>query len=1384
MRLCARLFLPACLSLWPLLSLAGETTRVVREDVPARFLFTFGLSGQGGVDIIVGEAIASLRTTNGPASSSHTPAGMLECNVPADGATVEMYGFGANKTDASVHLGHVFINGELVGSLSVPEGRQNLSLRAEGEVKVSRLRFTSLPDVYFRDDFMRSPAHQGDWRVVTSGLQMETAIRPELSASPFRMVSSRLERAELRTGNSFWWDYLAACTTRLPKSDGAKVLLGTHLRDADGLWATLERSESALLFRVEQIAGKSRRALLSREIHEHEPSWHEIAFSCREASLDGETWPFKQEVLSTGGEAAIATVGQDVALDDVRFESGHADLRRFLDGFWKAPGAVQPVFKGKDDMAEWAKGRFLWKVEDQRNAAEFRYPLYGEREVVLGNLSTDKGPLMKVTAAENAFFTLSNADDGNLVVQAEAGGGSEARMLPRASHLSLAVERNGLYVDGKRLLEANLSPSGTIRLERLGKSWPSELQVCSPSLRDYTFSRTPAHFEPVSGKWDETSRWRCFPAYNWFGGLGDPAHAVYRYRLEGRGCSVAVAFAPGMSARNGPFYNYPMGLVVALSPDARDPYAGAAVVWEVLTAPTRLILAGQPQGEYKEYATNPHAPAHFQHGFSNTHRRWDIIRLSRDDNTLTVTVNDKQAFSIQNKLLGKCRFLHLLAPSKCIAMISRVCVSAESLVPAASEVRPSQAPPPTDKLPTLSLEGTELRITTPPNDRLWGMFLGAAGLPDEIQAINGGFKVVLKRPALRWALGVQLPQPVQAAAISFRCSTVDLPKGTLYLDSDFGPIAVPLAGSIPPGPYHILQPVTENGIHGVNLVEFAKRSAAYPLIHGIYWGELERDERGCFGLDSHKPGRSLTITELNIRPAFAEGASHDETLSHPIHMPPLSFAPVKITPADGSGQITLPAPELIRALNGDALALRKVLGERLSLGYSDGAGLFLHQGGDGMTAVNPRMGGPAGIWLHTPPFHKSLFPLLYLEYEHIDVLPTLPWNLVAATSTGKVSWTLEDNQLHVPVVGSALKVRGPGKCLYDLDRIHGSTIHDLALADIPWYSSVEWAGIRITRLELGPAIVPGDIIAFEGIQDLEYAFLDTIGPGDRQFQGVAKDGRVKVPALTPGRKYLMEVKHSGTVRLIPLKVIQKREEHIASQNNDKAPSAEPVITVVPREGFLRTDFTQASPVSTLPTNRRGTLPVVNPTPYWFERANRDIAARLGGGLFAEVLDKGTEGYHILRQDSGLPEGMVLRLMYAVPEGSAPTIMLFGKHYSTIRQTGLSASGKWQWLELPLPSETDAIAIAGKNLFALRAVSIAPPAERRFSAAFHNTGDGDALILKLQAKGGEAMPDIELEAGATRVDFELPGPGTYIASGCRRTQDGAVQTMNSLTLTVK
>jgi len=1335
--LLAGVFLPAIEA-----SCGEVAATAITASAPERFHLAFRVSGEGQALLRAGGGSVAF-------SSRKAPGASLSLVVPGSGAAVDCYS-GAGRLD-------VFLDNRYAGGVALSaHGGFPVEIEAAGDVRVEALRFASLHHVYFRDDFMRVGSEGGVWKYSGARLKVVSELRPDKSASPFRLECPGPE-GSIRAGNVLWRDYCAAAAFAFG-AEGGSVMLGTHLRGDYGLWAELSSDGRFVVRQGEPGTG---RLLAALQMPALPSQWHEIALGSGSAAVNGVEIPLKDLAPLPGGKTAITLSGSGTSVDDVRIESSRAPLGAFLRAFWMEPGAVADFFQREDKMAEWSRGRFLWELHGNASAS-LKPPVFGDRGVVFGSWK-ERSTRLRVNLAEGASATIALSDD-KVVIDASIGGRSAQKVLSRRDDAAVWARGNAVCVGAEAVVasEDASEPSGPLQVELLEGKWPDVIRPVGANMRDITFSRAPAGFVPVSGEWKVSSRWRCSPELTWYAGAGDPAHAVYRHTLEGDG-AVALSFAHGMTARNAPFYNWPMGMVIALSPDPIDPFAGVAFVAQGLTGPSALYVAGEKAAEDASLFTQSSDAARMQETFSRIHHRWEVVRMERRGSRIAVTQDGGKPVAAENAVVRSGVFLHVLCPAKSLAVLSRLHVSFEKTGDAPAGAWDSLVAG--QAAASVSVNGNPAVLVPPPSDGRWAFAFSPVGGPDAVDGLpGGGVKFTMLRPGRRWAAGVGFSKPRRIRAVAFRVRGGRNMRAALILDTEIGPVRTAFYEEAPLAPCHELPPALPAADGSVNY-DFSDAWRALgvsPLVRGIYFGELDRFPDDGYGLKSSRPGRSIEVGPLELE-------FDDEAPAAPDASTAFLAAPLEVLNAHKIVcAVEAPGVELARLGTPSGAA---ALGQGVALGWTDGASLVKRIGvsGNGFFAINPRMGGPAGTWLHRGDAAVRRVPFAALKAGWVDGYPHLAWDVIVGTPNGKVSLHWNDNNRRFASPGKAVPLHGAlaGWMLFDLRLAAGnaSLLNGIALADAVWYTSCEYSAARLDGFSWGVMLNPDERIRVSGFGGpVAFAVYDF--SGKLLEEGVAQDGAARPSAVGPASgRCVLVLKHRGVERLVPL-LLERNPDASSRPLAWSSRSAHAPAAVLISDGEVSTFFDDPAAFTPLVRNRRGAFPAVDAPPGWSETAARELD-RLPGGLLVEMLDKPHEGYYLLAQDSGWAgREKVIRAAVALPSGVRGYIAFSGRGYWDISRVNLPrGDGGPAHIQAHLNKDVDSAYIVTQDQpFLVRAVSVSAPDERRMRLRFFNIPPGAVCGWTLKRRGGEPERSGWAPEGEHEIRFAVEGPpGVFLVT---------------------
>ncbi|MFH1708610.1 MAG: hypothetical protein ABIF71_11955 [Planctomycetota bacterium] len=562
------------------------------------------------------------------------------------------------------------------------------ALRGTGDAEVVPAgTVTLLPPVQFFDDLMR----EGDPRLaVAAGKWTIGAVG---GADPFRLLARGPGTA--RFGEGTWADYYAAAAVRCP-ADGSRagIMIG-------GLEFTIAAG-------AVELAGDA--AVAGRRPAPVRPGdWYALKLACAGgrvgAWLDGNpcfeaattAWHAGRPGLTASGAAAfddLRAVELPVAPGGDPLAWAAADGRSFRTG--TRDRATVP------STTRWVGGPCTWYERNGHFIA--RAPYFREAEV-------EVAPGAGRIAAIAILCDPDRPDATGYRAAFEGDGVDLSREGVPVLHRTMPADAAGAVLrfgcrDGRVYCRSGATevfsqpagelPAGT-GVALAGRGWIDLglVEVGSPRYFDHTFQRAPVDWNAPAGDWAVRSMWACMPQATWFApdGRWPQRLSVLRFKraLGGDGF-VEYSTAARMLDDQTPYYNYPWNMLMCLSPDPADPFAGLTVLFGGPDLGLRVFQAGRQVAADRldslRTGRGPRQPFWFIK--KTLHEVWYKLAVQRSGGRVTVRLNDRPVLECDTGPTGRAYLFFAALDGGC--MLGRVRVSTELGGACAAEPLPELVP--------------------------------------------------------------------------------------------------------------------------------------------------------------------------------------------------------------------------------------------------------------------------------------------------------------------------------------------------------------------------------------------------------------------------------------------------------------------------------------------------------------------------------------------------------------------------------------------------------------------------------------------------------------------------------------------------------------------
>ncbi len=558
--------------------------------------------------------------------------------------------------------------------------------------------------VLFSDNFTRRLARLESWTPDRKNRwRINADPNPATSASPFALESLPGKNATYVTGGQkFWDDYLLRAAVNVMGSPGQAGIISNHSKGGGYLFTISNGETCSSLSGYARIirlhANGSREILFSRPVRLSRDCWYtlELATSgnCLRAWIDGRQMATIENCGHlTGGQFGLWNSGTSrVRFDDVKvwpldllpteLKNGGRQLQLAMRHWYLPPPSLPEYFKHDNSMKSWSQ------ISDEYRFVNpgtywHRANLSGSQEIAWHRPGW---PL------KSGCLTLALCADGKKLqsgyscrIDFDVPGKGQARVLifqrgkllsEKLLHLgnaglenvSLSREAGVLVVwTGGQIV--SIAPD-TLKLKSglaaaaSSGSWQvktSDLRTASANLFDEGFRVAPTAWRAVTGSWDVSSRWKCDPEYTWL--LGRQRKGIARIDLKRPvtgDFKLDIHFAPSMSERSAPFYDFPINLTVALSQNPEKPTDGYLMRYGGIDIPSSILRLGKQvtssRNLIKEDARD------FGVG-AGIHSDWFHVRIIRRGNTIS--------FYSEDELLGKFKDPKPIAGARFLSLWTR-----------------------------------------------------------------------------------------------------------------------------------------------------------------------------------------------------------------------------------------------------------------------------------------------------------------------------------------------------------------------------------------------------------------------------------------------------------------------------------------------------------------------------------------------------------------------------------------------------------------------------------------------------------------------------------------------------------------------------------------
>ncbi|HHN46394.1 MAG TPA: hypothetical protein ENN09_03030, partial [Planctomycetes bacterium] len=531
----------------------------------------------------------------------------------------------------------------------------------------------------FGDDFMRSGIRDGlgaQWKVVSGTFAVAGEAQAERAASPFHAVAKPGDgEAAARAGRWYWNDYLVAASFEY---SGGVIGLDAYVHSS-GFLRFSAGNGRVVLSLVDAATGKLRE-LAAKDV-QLVPGWHQLALAVKKgratAFLDLSAM-LEAEALPPCGTAGVYASGNSVRIDDVVVLplDGAVPLDA-LKAWWGAPPVVRPLFERDPAMQGWSRSSSIFRYDRRTNTVASIMPLPAPYSVsftlprVDGQLDVSAGEVFHIRRAGGSI-SLNEGESAEAKGECVLEVGDKSLKFSVAGRELLARQRSDAAAGG---------PVPVVFSGQLASSLLSSLSISGTDVRQFTFYRAPALFQPLSGNWAESSLWACSPQYSWLQGRSGFTEASrvaalrYRELLNGDFHIRAVVAVP-MAGDQTPYYEFPTNFGVMLS----HPSGEAAPVTCIygLCDMVSVIADGPKIAASGSYRTSPFVRRKFSLVKEYVHTTWFDVELTRKGGLVTMKRDGRSLASARLAGLPPVLEASFLVADNGVA-ISRLEVAAEKL---------------------------------------------------------------------------------------------------------------------------------------------------------------------------------------------------------------------------------------------------------------------------------------------------------------------------------------------------------------------------------------------------------------------------------------------------------------------------------------------------------------------------------------------------------------------------------------------------------------------------------------------------------------------------------------------------------------------------------
>jgi len=429
----------------------------------------------------------------------------------------------------------LYSGGRLVAEIPVSEGPLVVACAWEKGGPPWRIRVQDASALRFGDDFMRHKLGDGDGWTIESG-HWWIVQQAEAGAAPnafMLQVHPRGTVARMLTGHGFWNNYTLEVSVSVGRESALGMVFGATRDTCYRLF--LRDAQAKGIVEVAHVRGDEAEVLASRAIGLCPGHWTRLSVVVAEGqklrvAVDGVPLLECDAPRATFGRVGLCAEKEGGRFDDFCVsgldEPVASDDMRPVVQFSKT-FKNKPWFE-KDDrdvlLHRWASDTDAWEdaalVLDGREWRGFLAAM-----VLFGDFAAE---LPAHPAPQT--LALQGADRAILFSH---------QLPPATTARHFARRGDALELDGQRV--GTLAGSQGVRLGLYAEQGLAD-NAPRPDLRSRTvrqefFETAPTMWLPVSGAWQPTIRWTCFPKWNFFGGVGpDDVVLFSKERYDGSQC--------------------------------------------------------------------------------------------------------------------------------------------------------------------------------------------------------------------------------------------------------------------------------------------------------------------------------------------------------------------------------------------------------------------------------------------------------------------------------------------------------------------------------------------------------------------------------------------------------------------------------------------------------------------------------------------------------------------------------------------------------------------------------------------------------------------------------------------------------------------------------